>query len=329
MSSVKFVGRRVAVGIGKESTRGTSVAATFWEKQVKVDVDDKIEHLKDDSAFGVVEDASQGFLTQKWSELSLSARVKANSFGLWLLAALGTDTPALHSGETIVYDHVYSVSETNQRQSLTVATHDPVQDYRYANAMVGELDLSLEIGKYLDFSVKCEAAAGATATNTPSFTSTGESIFLPQHATFKHASNVAGLAGATAIKIKKLDLKIANNLYRDFSFGNVAPTDILNQQLAVSGTIELLFENESDWKTYMLADTARSMLLDVKNTDVTIGSAANPELQIQLDSVKFTNLSRGIDNDKVVTQKVEFNAYYSLAAARMMLVTLTNLTASY
>ena len=39
----KFVGRLYQIGLGKESSRGTGVAPTYWIPKTAVSFDDKIE----------------------------------------------------------------------------------------------------------------------------------------------------------------------------------------------------------------------------------------------------------------------------------------------
>ncbi len=321
----KFIGRRTALGIGKESARGTAVAASFWEKQVEVSIDDKIEALPNTAAFGQIEDALETDIVKSWSEGSITANVKNETIGLWLLSLMGAEAaPALVGGETIVYDHAFSVSNTNQHQSLTISFDDPVQDYRFPLAMVSDIEFVLETGKLAQFKVGFMARTGETATNTPAYNA-NDQIFTPQSITLKTASNVAGLGAASNINIKKASIKIEKNVFDDMSLGSVTPTDYLNRQFTVSGEIEILFENESDWKTYELAGTKRAMLIDLKNTGVTIGTAANPRLQIQLPKVAFTDLQRDIKNDDIVTQKVSFKGLYSTADTSMLLLTLRNL----
>jgi hypothetical protein len=328
MSLTKFDGRRVDIGFGKEIARGTVVAAAYFEKQAALSIDEKITHVKDESSFGSIEDASQGFLTGIFCDWSLTARVKANTTGLWFLSLFGTDTPTSEGGgNAAVYDHVFTVNETNQSQSLTISYLDPIAGYRFANAMISEADLMMEIGKYFDISLKGQAFAGASNVPTPSFTD--ETIFMPQMATFKSAANVAGLGAATGINIKKFSLKIAKNLMLDWSFGSTTPTDILNQQVTVTGEVELLFQNLTEFKTNFLTDVAQALQLKVVNTNVTIGATAHPTVNIILDNCKFTDLGRTITNGKIVTQKVKFNAYFSLTNGEMMQVVLSNLIATY
>ena len=50
----KIIGRLTSVGLGKESTRGTAVAPTFWVPVQSIDIDDKAEYIDNDSGFGKI-----------------------------------------------------------------------------------------------------------------------------------------------------------------------------------------------------------------------------------------------------------------------------------
>lgn len=310
----KFGGRRVSIGVGKETTRGTSVAASYWDRQADLKIDDRTEYVKDESSFGTIEDSENSHLIAKWSEGEITAKLKDKTFGLWLLSLMGSVADA--TVETGVYDHTFTVGNSNQHQALTISVDDPIQDYRYANSVVTSLEISAEIGKMVDYKIGFMGKAGATATNTPSFVA--ENYFLPQHGTFKQASDISGLSGASATTIKKFSIKVEKNVERDMVLGSVAPADFLNKQFSVSGEVELYFENESDWKTYQLADTARAMQLVIANTAVTIGAASNPTLTIEVAKAKFTNLDRDLSINGIVSQKVSFTGHYDLSNTRML-----------
>lgn len=324
----KYIGRRVSVGYGKESSRGTAVAADYWDKQASLTIDDMAEYVPLESAFGQIENSQDSKIAGKWAEGEVTAQVKDRSLGLLLLNTLGSVSSGAHAGETTVYDHTFTVNNTNQHQSLTINIDDPTQDYRYANGMIQSLDINVEIGKFAEYTASFMAQLGATATNTVSHIE--ENYFLPQHATFKHATNVAGLAGASAIGIKKFNIKIEKNIYNDQITGQQAPEDFLNQQFSVTGDIELIYQDEATFKDYYIGDTARAVLLDLVNTDVDLGVVTtNPQLQIELAKVKFTEFSRDLSLDGVVMQKLTFTGLYDATLARMIRMILTNTAATY
>jgi hypothetical protein len=322
--STKWVGRRGSFGIGKESSRGTVVSASYWEKQASLTLDERIEQAVDDSAFGTVEDAQNAFITNKWAEGSIQAMVKDTSFGLWLGALLGTDTPAAQSApNATVYDHVFTVANSNQHPSLTVNWVDPIQSYQFANTMVSKMDIDLEIGKIASFKADFLGIAGTTASPTASYVA--ENYFLPQHGTFKLATAVSGLAGASATTIKKCNISIAQNVERDAVIGSVSPADFLNKHFEVSGSLEAYFQNEADFKTAFLADTSQAMLLDLQNTGVTLATSAHPRLQIQVSKLKFTDLARDLGVNNIVKQKIGFKGLYDTTTSSLLKVTLSDL----
>lgn len=326
----KGIGRQYSVGLAKESSRGTAISsATYWLAFSDAAIDEKFNNVIDEQAIGVVEDSNGQTRVKNWAEGPISAPIADKHFGLILLSLFGTDTPTTHAGETIVYDHAFTVQQGVQHQSLTVFLDDPITtvDYKHALAVVTKLDLDYALGKFVEYTATIKALKGATGSQTPSITT--ENRFVPQYLTFKSAANLSGLAAATAIPLKSLKLSIDAGTTDDDVLGNVAPRDFLNTTFSVEGQLEAMWQTESDFKTNALANTAQALRLDLINTDVTIGSATNPELKIDLAKVIFTEFSRPIKIKDVVYQTVKFKASYSTADSQMIKATLTNLVATY
>jgi hypothetical protein len=79
----------------------------------------------------------------------------------------------------------------------------------------------------------------------------------------------------------------------------------------------------------MQAGTYKALRFDMRNTDVTIGSAAKPQIQIDLARVLLKEVTRPIKINDVIRQTVSFKAYYSVSDTKMIQVVATNTTASY
>jgi hypothetical protein len=320
-----LLGRQFDIGIGKETSRGTVVVADFWEKQVEVDIDDKFDSVVIDTALGQIEDSEDAVIARKWSEGSIRAHAKSESIGLWLLSVMGTDTPA--TVESGVYDHVLTVAQTNTHQSLTISTNDAIQDYRFANCAVQSFELIVEAGKLVDYKAKFIGRNGATATNSVSFSSS-EKLFTASMAVFKHATTSGGLAGATATKIHKLNLKVDTNIEPEYVLGSITPNDLLNKQFSVSGEIELYFKDEAEFKTAALASTSNAMQLVITDTNL-IGAASYSTITIIIYKYKIQELSRDLSPDGIITQKVQFKGMYSSSDSKMLQITVRNVTATY
>ena len=69
--------------------------------------------------------------------------------------------------------------------------------------------------------------------------------------------------------------------------------------------------------------------MDMKNTDVTIGTAANPQLQIDLARCTFTALTRAIKLGDLVIQTLKFTAHYSTTDTGLAFAKLVNAVATY
>lgn len=327
----KGIGRLIQFGVAKESVRGTAeTAATYYIPAAELAIDDKNEKALDEQNIGVIEGSNGEQIIKEWAEAQITAPIGDKHFPLMLVAALGTLTTGDNpDSDASIKDHVVTVGQSAQHQALTLFLDDPLaaQDYKYAMGVLSSLEIKYELGKFLMYTAAFKSKKGATASLTPSTTT--ENRFLPKHLTFKLASAQSGLGAASATVIKSLSLKIEKNVEDDDVLGSTTPADFLNRQLTISGTLEAIWQNESDFKTAFLAGTAKAMRLDLTNTDVTIGNAANPRVLIDLNKVIFTELSRAMGINDVVKQTLAFKAHYSTTDSKMIQATVTNAVASY
>jgi hypothetical protein len=322
----KFIGRLADIGIAKEAVRGTAEGSVdFFLPKVSLSIDDGIDQVIDESSVGVIEDAPDASVVAKFAEGEIEGNIFDKSFGLILLSALGSVSTA-SAEETTVYPHTFSVLESAQHPSLTLFLDDPNQDYKYALAVLTSLDIDVMLGKYATYKAAFRSKVGATATLSPSYSS--ENHFLPQHGSAAIAANLAGLDAASPISIRSISIKIDKNAEDDRVIGSLDAADILNKQLAVEGSIELVF-NDNTFKTDMLADTAKALRIRLTNNNVIIGSTLHPQLTIDLAKVKFSKFERKYANDDIVTATVDFKAFYSVGDASMIGAELINEQASY
>lgn len=334
MTVLKALGRQNSIGIAKETTRGTTPGSpTFFLAWDEADIEDKVQGVIDNQAQGVIEEGTGQSISKKWSEISVKGPVTDKSFALILLSALGSLSTASNADASgNVKDHTITVAESVQHQSLSFYVDDATatgnaQDYSYALGALKSLELNYEAGKYISYAAAYMAKLGVQGAVTPS--TPNENRFMPQHVTFKMASTYAGLGAASAVTVKKLQLKISPNVEDDQSLGDITPTDYLNKSFAIEGTIDATFSDETTFRTLFTGNTAKALRLDIKNTDVTIGTAANPQLTIDLAKCIFTGFSRPWKVGDVIRQTINFKAVYSISDTLMVSVKATNLQASY
>lgn len=327
----KGIGRLLQFGVAKETTRGTvESAATFYIPFADFTFDEMQNDVIHEQSYGVIEDSVDRDIVLEYAEGSLTAPIASKHFGLILLAALGSvSTSANADGSGNVYDHTFSVGQSAQHQALSIFVDDPLggQDYKYALGVISSLELAYERGSLLQYTANFMAKKGADASLSPSTTT--EYTFNQKHLEFKMASTKSGLTAAGATALKNLSLTIEKNMEIDDVLGSGEPADFLNKQFAIEGELEATWQNESDFKDLFVAGTTRAMRIDLVNDDVTIGSAANPQLRIDLAKVKITEVSRPVSNNEIVTQSVSFKALYDTSETEMIEAILTNLTTSY
>jgi hypothetical protein len=323
-----FTGRKVAVGIARETTRGTAVVPAYWINHLSQSIVPRTEKVMNESALGVLSTFNDSTQVYEWAEGSIEAKLSATSGGLVLLGAFGTVNSALNADASEdVYDHTFTLSNSNSPQSLTITRKDDVDNRAYPLGMINNFELNMELGDYIKFTADFLASSGSSSTANVSRIEEVE--FKPKYASVKMAANLAGLSGATALAtVQSFRITVNRNVERDHEAGSNAPYDISVRGIEVNGEIVLRYENATQRDAY-LNDTKRAMEISIVNTDETIGTAANPSLTFTMPKVTLEdwNLDQALD-DKV-TQTLGFQALYDVSEAEQVEAVLTNLVASY
>lgn len=189
----KFIGPQFSVGIGKETTRGTPVAAAYWIPWATISIDDKIKTAKDETSIGVIESGVGQEVTMFTSECQLEGNVDDSGFGLILMSAMGTDT--LGAVETGVKDHVFTVAQSAQHPALSLSVAGPNESSGlvYPLGMLDSLEFNFELDKYATFKATYKANKNASQSNSASFSSVNR--FRPQDGIFGYAPTLPGANG--------------------------------------------------------------------------------------------------------------------------------------
>lgn len=323
----KYIGRLIKLGIGKETVRGSVASASYWLPITKVEHGDKAEYAMNEAGYGTIVDSVGGEVVKNYGEGGFSALIGDKHFGLILYALFG----AISSGARIapnadVYDHTFTLQEGAQHQSLTIGVDEANGDYQFPLSVLNSLELKFETMKLLEYVASFKSKKGASATLTSALPA--ENIFRPQDFHFYIATNLAGLAGASEIAVKSCNLKIEKEVEDQDSLGSVEPTDILNKQVKITGSITLVWDAET-YKNYVLAGTTKAVRIKLTDAGAIIGSGLNPELIIDLAKCVFNDFSRDTALGNIVMQTIGFKAVYSTTDSKVGQAVLTNIVASY
>lgn len=294
------IGRKQAIGIGKEITAGTKVSASIWLAKTSGVMQPMIETLQDTQGYWVIDEVYDVQPIKEHTELSVEGTISDLSFWFILLSALGT-AGVSGSGP---YTHAFTRNNTNSHQSFTVWWYDPVATWSSAFAMLNSLEISAVAGEYATF--KMDMIGKKTVTeSTPSVSYASENLFRARDCKVYIADTEAGLASATAIPINSITLKIEKNLYVHQNIGTLDIDSIYNQQLNVSGEFEGLFTAKT-YQDFVRNGTKKYMKIELINTDVTLTPSGNPTISITLAKVWFESWEQGSDNNDIIKETVWF-----------------------
>jgi hypothetical protein len=324
----KIIGRLMSVGFGKETSRGTAVAPSYWVPQTEFTVFDKDDYFIDESALGRVEAVHDGDQAHQWAEGGFAGNLRDSSFGLILLGLFGTvGSVARSSPNAAVYDHTFTIANTATHQSLTIASKDANEDIRFALGMISKFEMTYELDKYVNYSCDFMAKKSASTSNTVAYTT--ENKFRPQDFALKIASTVAGLSGASATVVKSAKLTIEKNVEIDYALGSLAAQDIYNKGFTVELELTATYNDTTTFKDLVFNGTKQAVSLSLTRSDLTIGTSANPGFVWTADPGFFSEWQKTGGLGDVLGQTVKFRGMYSVANASMLKAVLTNLITSY
>jgi hypothetical protein len=319
------IGRLINVGFTKESVRGTAEATgSFWMPKIDFDFVPKAEYAVNESGLGVIDGRSDAKVVEKLGEGSFGGLVRDKDFGLLLAACLGTWST---TGPTdSAYTHAFTRLNTNQHPSLSLFANDETSDEVYALAMLNQLTINCVLKDYVKFNAGFISKVGEDTTQTPSYTAQND--FLATHVSVKFASTIAALGTASATPVRAFNLTFNKNVIDWQNLGSVDPTEILNRAFLVSGDMELVFDSETV-RDYAVDGSKKACLLKIENTDVLLGTASTPKLEITLSPMSFRDWGKGTDQNEITTQTVAFDGNFGISDSKTVSASLVNAQVSY
>jgi len=321
----KFIGRLTSVGIGKETTRGVGVPAEFSLPKTSIDFDAKANKAVSGESLGVISEmGNQAIVTAEFSEGSIEGEINVNSFGLLFVAILGGVSSVAELG---AFKHTYSLLESNQHQSLSVLMQDgDLGDTIFKNCMVDSFEMTVAMEDPVKFNVGLKGKKPNTSDYTPVYAE--DYKFVGRDLEFKVASSVAGLAGASAVCLKDLNITINKNAEYDYCLGTLEADDIHNKQIKIEGSITLNYEDRT-WRDYMLNGDYKAIGIKLTNTRDAIGTNL-PKLYLELPRVHFSEWESARENDEIAKQSLNFTALYDLDSGKLISdAYIVNTTVSY
>ena len=316
----KFVGRRGTLGLAIEATKGTPVVPSYWLPYVTMSFFDRTETASESQGMGNIADQDSFYVTMVMGEGDIESQLYDQALGYILSSLLGAKPVTTGTNP---YTHTFTLSNTNIPQTLSLYWTDPDRDYLFPQAVVESLKMSVSPAGIVSWTIHFKSKTARSWTHqVPSFTTLG-SKFLHQHLVTKLAANTAGLAAASAISLKNLELTIDRKTIFDTVMGTVEPEDILSQPISVEGTLQLNLEDDT-YRNLMLAGTYKAL-------EIKLLASSNSSLDLQFPRVNFQAWEPDYKLDAIAQQKINFKANYDSANAAAIISTavLINQKSSY
>lgn len=323
------IGRQVAIGLGFETTPGTAVAPSAWIRSTAPDFADTAKFTDNTAALGRVEDSDDQALVEQSSTGKIAANAGDISIGYPLAGIFGSWASATHPSETTVYDATFTTIQSVTPPALTVVRKDTSgvgSNKRFALGTFSDFELDAKAGGYATWTSTVMAKKGATGTDTPAYTA--ENLFSSKHVSIALATNIAGLSGATPLAATSLKLKIDRKATPFVPLGTVDPATFNTGAWVVTGEFVLPYDGSTQ-HDLVFNNTIQALQIQLKNTDVTIGTASNPSVTFTAPKARLNTWTLGNNLDQRIDQTIGFKCELDVTAGYMLQAVLTNTKATY
>lgn len=322
-----WIGRRMAVGIGVESSRGVGVAPSYWMNATSFNFKDVPTRALSEAGFSGIWGGDQSPKTLEHAEGDIEFELDDQSLGAVLLAVFGTVQSSVT--DTSAYTHTYTLQNDNQHDSLSITTTDPIGNLLFELAMVDSFEITIEpnsivLGR-LNFYSK---GSSDTGSYTASYGSTKK--WLGRHLTFKVADDTSGLAAASKVNLKSITLRFEKNAEVNATLSTVQPEDIVNKRFNITGEFTLNYEDRT-WLNFVKNGSYKAIRIALTHDDLAGASTAYYAFNLDLSKCSIEQFDPDFAMDDIVSQKFTFNALYDAGGNDNVVnsCTLVNQIASY
>lgn len=304
-----WIGRRQAIGIGLESSRGVGVVPTYWLSVNNFTFADTPQRALSEASFGGIWGGDQAPVTLLSSEGEFDVQLGDRHFGVILKALMGT-LATTGPTDTAAYTHTYTLLNTNEHPSISISTIDPIGNLIFELAMINSFTLNIQPNEIVTYTASF-LAKGSQDTGSGLDDSYGaEKTFVGRMLTFKTAATTASLAAASKVNLKSLTLTIEKNAEVQATLATIQPEDIANRRFNVMGEVSLNYEDRT-FLNFVRNGNYRAVRIQLTHDDTITGAASTKySWTFDLSKCAFEEWEPDFTLDEIVTQSLTFNALY-------------------
>lgn len=324
-------GEDINLGLGIETVRGTPVAPAIWvPARTASSIGPRVDKVNVRETRSTKVSSQGSEVVKSMAGGALEFNVRSKSIGYILKSLLGSVSSGAVSGQSGAYDHVFTIlPNTPQHPSLTMAlARGAKQHYEYALGLAGSAEIKITPDDLVNATAEFLASVEAEhASYTPSFGS-DDPYFRHQDVAIRIADDLAGLTGATPIKVKEASISIDNKARDNQNVSEENPGDIIATDFEIGGNLSMDYLDDT-YHDIFKAGTYKALKISMVNTSVVIGTNTNPAIHIELPKFSLASYDEDRPIDDIVTQGLGIMAHYSLADAMAIRITVRNTKANY
>lgn len=308
------IGRDQVVGLGLQPTRGTGVTADYWVQKTAFEFNREVVHIPDVSALGVSAGSQGVQVARQKANASLEGYVELSAQGLleWAAGESYSDTLYTPDVSNTVYEHVSKggIKSTNER-FLTINVEDTnlEGDQDVIDSMLQTLTVNFDMDSIVNFVIEFIGKYPETGSNTSAFTT--PTNFMGRHITIKVGDTVTAALASSAIPIKSGVITRNFNVNDDpnsFVLGDKDVADHHKQDFTAEITLEKFLENQT-FIDRMKDGDHQAVVIDIQNTDITIGTSTNPFIRYIFPRVSYQDTVTA-DNSALRAESLVLMAHY-------------------
>lgn len=307
----KTSGTQVNVGIGIESlgAPATAVAEAYFIPWLDYSMQAISEKSMFNSARGLRNMASNSMIKRRYSQGSISFIPNVEVVPFFLSLVLGSVATATASGESAVYDHTFTVQNTNASvRTATLTTEEGgVQTTQYTNVVCNALNLEVSD----DYArMTADLIGKFPGTDTVSESYSQETEFAYHQLAVQFGTSLSNAAGNNATPLKSFNLNINNNILLDEAFlsgdNEIVDGGLIPGRLQVTGSYSLHFSDTTELNKYK-ANTKNAVIATFTGADIGVTDNGVEQIQIKLGRIVLTSppVEYDIDGLLVLTQEFE------------------------
>jgi hypothetical protein len=297
------------VGMAFETTFGTAVAPVVYIPYNTIKVDDNVKKIVDEARRGVLTKDFNVYNAARSGSVQIDTFCYPELLGYFLKPILSNYTT---TGSAGAYTHSFQVLNALS-PSLTLSDYNSITERQYAGAVMEEVGFKFDTENLFTVSAKYLSKGSAVATQTsPTFNTSDPFTGFQSSLTLNGTQNLNMVGGEISIKRATQMIFAAN--------GTADPSKYSTGRIEVTGKFTFDVEDESEWLMYR-NNTRPSV-------DLTFNRDDNTSIEFHISNADFSKAT--IDRSgEFLRVDAEFRAFYNVADAGMMTVTLKNNIASY